>query len=49
MPEEEVSELCPRIFDLGTEYKNQSEEAKNRCFIETLLKGSFSLLAIKSP
>ena len=49
MPEGEVSELCPRIFNLGTEFNKQSEDVKNRCFLETLLKGSFSLLAIKSP
>jgi hypothetical protein len=49
MSEGEVSELCPRIFELGTEFNKQSEDVKNRCFLETLLKGSFSLLAIKSP
>lgn len=41
--------MCPRIYDLATEYKNQTEEVKKRCFMETLLKGSFSMLAIKSP
>ena len=43
MSEGEVSELCPRIFELGTEFNKQSEDVKNRCFLETLLKGSFSL------
>jgi hypothetical protein len=44
-----VAGLCPRIYDLATEYKNQTDDVKKRCFMETLLKGSFSMLAIKSP
>ena len=47
--EDEVVSLCPRIYELATEYKNQPSEVKQKCFMETLLKGSFSLLAIKSP
>ena len=42
-------ELCPRITTLATEYRNTSSEDKERVFLETLLKGCFSLLVIKSP
>ena len=45
----EVVELCPRIWTLATEYQSLSEDDKKRVFLETLLKGCFSLLAIKSP
>ena len=45
----EVVELCPRIWTLASEYQSRSEEEKKRIFLETLLKGCFTLLAIKSP
>ena len=44
-----VVELCPRIWTLAIEHKTITVEDRERCFLETLLKGSFSLLAIKSP
>ena len=47
--EYEVVELCPRIAALATEYRRLPEEDKERVFLETLLKGCFSLLVIKSP
>ena len=47
--EYEVVELCPRITTLATEYRNCTAEDKDRVFLETLLKGCFSLLVIKSP
>ena len=47
--EYEVVELCPRITTLATEYRNLTSEDKERVFLETLLKGCFSLLVIKSP
>ena len=47
--EYEVVELCPRIATLATEYRKLPVEEKERVFLETLLKGCFSLLAIKSP
>ena len=45
----EVVELCPRITTLATEYRRLPQEDKERVFLETLLKGCFSLLVIKSP
>jgi len=42
-------ELCPRIWALAIEHKTITVEDKERCFLETLLKGSFTLLAIKAP
>ena len=45
----QVVELCPRIYALSSEYRSLSEEDKKKVFLETLLKGCFSLLAIKSP
>ena len=42
-------ELCPRIAALATEYRRLPDEDKERVFLETLLKGCFSLLVIKSP
>ena len=45
----QVVELCPRINALSTEYRQLNEEEKKKVFLETLLKGCFSLLAIKSP
>ena len=47
--EYEVVELCPRIATLATEYRKLPQEEKERVFLETLLKGCFSLLVIKSP
>lgn len=47
--EYEVIELCPRIATLASEYRNLPQEDKERVFLETLLKGCFSLLVIKSP
>lgn len=44
-----VIELCPRIWALAIEHKQITVEDREKCFLETLLKGSFSLLAIKSP
>jgi hypothetical protein len=41
--------LCPRLWVLASDYKSASEEDKKLCFLETLLKGSFTLLAVKSP
>ena len=45
----EVVELCPRISTLASEYRNLTDSDKEQVFLETLLKGSFSLLVIKSP
>ena len=45
----QVVELCPRVNALSTEYRQLNEEEKKKVFLETLLKGCFSLLAIKSP
>ena len=47
--EYEVVELCPRITTLATEYRRLPDEERERVFLETLLKGCFSLLVIKSP
>ena len=47
--EYEVIELCPRISTLASEYRNLSDSDRERVFLETLLKGCFSLLVIKSP
>lgn len=44
-----VIELCPRIWALAVKYKTITVEERETCFLETLLKGSFSLLAIKAP
>ncbi len=44
-----VIELCPRIWSLAIEHKTITVEDKQKWFLETLLKGSFSMLAIKSP
>ena len=41
--------MCPRIITLASEYKNLPGEDKENVFLETLLKGCFSLLVIKSP
>jgi hypothetical protein len=47
--EEQISELCPRIWALSVELDLASEEDKQKCFLQTILKGSFSLLGVKSP
>lgn len=47
--EEEITELAPRIWALSSEYEGQNDDVKNNCFLQTLLKGTFSLLGIKSP
>ena len=44
-----VVDLCPRITTLATEYRRLSDEERSKIFLETLLKGCFSLLVIKSP
>jgi hypothetical protein len=44
-----VIELCPRLCALAIAHKSITVEDTEKCFLETLLKGSFSLLAIKSP
>eukprot|EP00347_Sterkiella_histriomuscorum_P012834 403367048 len=45
--EEEIIELCPRIYTLATEHEKQMLSVQQQCFLETLLKGSFSLLSVK--
>jgi hypothetical protein len=47
--EQELLELCPRIWSLCTEYDKQNAKVKGQCHLETVLKGSFSLLAVKYP
>jgi hypothetical protein len=47
--EEEILEVCSRVWGLTNEYDKQSEEVKKNCFLETLMKGCFSLLGIKFP
>lgn len=47
--EETVLELCPRIWSLSELHARQSPKVQQTCFIETLLKGAFSLLAVKYP
>jgi hypothetical protein len=47
--EEEISELCPRIWALSVELDFASEEDRQKCFLQTLLKGCFGLLGVKSP
>lgn len=49
MEDETIEELCPRIWALSVEWQYQSEEDQHNCFIQTLLKGSFGLLGVKSP
>jgi hypothetical protein len=44
-----ISELCPRLWFLASDYEHASEEDRRRCFLETLIKGSFTLLAVKTP
>lgn len=47
--ENELIELAPRIWSLSAEYNQQSAEDKQKCILQTVMKGSFSLLGIKSP
>ena len=47
--EDLIIELGPRIWDLSATYEAQPAEVKKNCFLQTLLKGTFSLLGIKSP
>jgi hypothetical protein len=49
MDEDEIFDLGSRIFALATDYDKQNEIDKKNCFLQTLLKGSFSLLGIKNP
>ena len=47
--EYDVVDLCPRIAALASEYRRLPDEDKENVFLETVLKGCFSLLVIKSP
>jgi len=47
--EEELVELTPRIWSLAAEHKDQEKSIQESCFLQTLLKGSFSLLGVKNP
>ena len=47
--EQELLELCPRVWALVTEYDKQPQKIKAQCHLETLLKGTFSLIAVKFP
>jgi hypothetical protein len=47
--EAELLDLCPRIWALVTEYDKQTQKTKGQCHLETLLKGTFSLLSVKHP
>jgi flavin-binding protein dodecin len=47
--EAELLDLCPRIWALVTEYDKQTQKNKAQCHLETLLKGTFSLLSVKYP
>jgi len=47
--EAELLDLCPRIWALVTEYDKQTQKTKGQCHLETLLKGTFSLLSVKYP
>ena len=47
--EDQIKELCPRIWALADNFSSQSQADKDKCFLQTLLKGSFSLLGIKNP
>lgn len=41
--------MCPRVWSLVTEYDKQTQKVKSQCHLETLLKGTFSMLAVKFP
>lgn len=47
--EQEIIDLCPRIWALSVDYDNQNQTDKDKCFLQTLMKGTFSLLGVKSP
>jgi len=47
--ESEIMELTPRIWALTQEHDKQSEADREKCFLQTILKGSFSLLGVKIP
>jgi hypothetical protein len=47
--EEDLLELSPRIWTLATEHEKQPKHIQEKYFLETLLKGSFCLLAVESP
>lgn len=54
LPKRPVDELAainllPQITALAHNHKSASVEDQQQCFLQTLLKGSFSLLAIKTP
>ena len=44
---QDIIELCSRVYTLATEHEKQPESVQMQCFLETLLKGSFSLLSVK--
>jgi hypothetical protein len=46
--EAEILELCPRIFTILQDFDRQPSKVKQSCHLETLLKGTFSLIAIKN-
>mmetsp|Transcript_22082 Transcript_22082/g.21281 ORF Transcript_22082/g.21281 Transcript_22082/m.21281 type:complete len:175 (+) Transcript_22082:674-1198(+) len=46
--EEDVLELSTRVWSLAASFGSQSEEVRQQCFLETLLKGTFTLLGVKS-
>ena len=41
--------LGQKVWQLSEEYENQNQEVKSRCFLETLMKGCFSLISVKYP
>lgn len=47
--ENEIEEICPRVWALSVELDFASQEDKEKCFLQTLLKGTFSLLGVKRP
>lgn len=44
-----IAELCPRVWALSVELEYASVEDKKKCFLQTLMKGTFSLLGVKRP
>lgn len=47
--EKQITELCSTIWALSVELDYASKEDKEKCYLQTLLKGSFSLLGVKIP
>jgi hypothetical protein len=47
--ESEIFKLAPRISALALDHDKQNEQDRQKCFLQTLLKGSFSLLGVKLP